>query len=478
MSSQRLHPITIVFTAIKTIKDAIIPIIAMFFASFQRIASTYIYLGVAIFLILLITFSILSWYRFSYRVENEELRIEYGIFIRNKRYISKNRIQSIDLTAGVVHRLFRLVQVQIETAGGGTDAEASLKAVKRVDGERLREALKITEIQVPVQAGESINPSRHVMLKNLFIAGSTSGSVGVILALFAFSFAKIEQFIPDRIFESTIEWLIGLSILFLFGLSLVILLFLWLLGIAGTIIKYGNFTIKKNNDELFITRGLLEKKQITIPLKRIQAVGIEENLIRQPLGYVSIFAEIAGGSMEKGEDFSTILFPIMKASEVDEFLQQFLPAYRAESNKVAPLPKRAAKFYLLRVSSLFIFGVIGMAYFLPSFVWVAVVLLALSLLLGFLRYRDGGYRLEGKCLTIRYRGISRRTVSMYQKRIQSLEKKQHKIQKIQKLATMKLSIIGTGGSGRHYALEHMDNEQANRLAGWYSFRNEKPKDKK
>src|SRR5699024_1446035 len=96
---------------------------SMFFASFQRIASTYIYLGVAIFLILLITFSILSWYRFSYRVENEELRIEYGIFIRNKRYISKNRIQSIDLTAGVVHRLFRLVQVQIETAGGGTDAE-------------------------------------------------------------------------------------------------------------------------------------------------------------------------------------------------------------------------------------------------------------------------------------------------------------------------------------------------------------------
>src|SRR5699024_1341853 len=101
-----------------------------------------------------------------------------------------------------------------------------------------------------------------------------------------------------------------------------ILIVLWLFGIAGTMIKYGNFTIINRGDELFITRGLLEKKQITIPLNRIQAVGIQESMIRQPLGYGTIFAEVAGGALEKGEDFSTVLFPMIKRSEIEPFLQE------------------------------------------------------------------------------------------------------------------------------------------------------------
>ncbi|MFP3489650.1 PH domain-containing protein, partial [Staphylococcus sp. SIMBA_130] len=90
------------------------------------------------------------------------------------------------------------------------------------------------------------------------------------------------------------------------GLAIVVLLVFWLLGIAGTMIKYGKFAITKVGDELFITRGLLEKKQITIPLKRIQAVGIAESVIRQPFGFVTVFVEVAGGALDSGEDFSTV----------------------------------------------------------------------------------------------------------------------------------------------------------------------------
>src|SRR5699024_9574304 len=122
------------------------------------------------------------WLRYTYRVEEDELRIEYGIFIRKKRYISKHRIQSIDLSAGIIHRLFGLVSVQIETAGSGTDAEGSLQAVKRIEGERLRDELKqmgyadeaddLMELEGDMP--ESANPSKRISLKRLFLAGSTS----------------------------------------------------------------------------------------------------------------------------------------------------------------------------------------------------------------------------------------------------------------------------------------------------------------
>src|SRR5690625_4813843 len=147
---KHLHPIAILFNAIRTIRETIIPIGAGFL-SFRGESFIYFLLGLSAFLIILFAFSIASWYRFTYRMIGDELRIEYGIFIRKKRYISKNRIQSIDLSAGVIHRLFNLVKVQIETAGSGTGAEASLKAVKMQEGENLRTELQSLKEKVMIQ---------------------------------------------------------------------------------------------------------------------------------------------------------------------------------------------------------------------------------------------------------------------------------------------------------------------------------------
>src|SRR5699024_5236832 len=315
-----------------------------------------------------------------------------------KRFISKNRIQSIDLTSGVIHRIFNLTKVQIETAGTGMDAEASLSAVKLPEGEALREELKsrgaepAEDEESADESVEKTNPSATISFKRLFIAGTTSGSIGVVMALAATAFSQVEQFIPERFYESTMQWVIGLGVVILAVMAILFFLLLWLLGIAGTIIKYGKFTITRNEHELFITRGLLEKKQLTIPLRRIQAVGIQESIIRQPLGYVTVFAEIAGGSLAKGEDFSSILFPIMKRDEVDDFLETFLPDYAGAGDEFAPLPKRARKFYLMRSSLLFLFITAAVAIFFPAFIWAPLILLIGTLILGWMRHRDGGFQ--------------------------------------------------------------------------------------
>src|SRR5699024_11394271 len=83
-------------------------------------------------------------------------------------------------------------------------------------------------------------------------------------------------------------------------------------------------------------------------------------------------------------------------------------------------------------------------WFFPQFIWAAILLVFGSLGLGFLRYKDAGHHLEGQRLTVRYRGFSRMTMRFYQKRVQAFEKRQHKLQRIQRLGTMKLSIIGIG----------------------------------
>lgn len=62
-----------------------------------------------------------------------------------------------------------------------------------------------------------------------------------------------------------------------------------------------------------ISRGIIEKHQVTIPLRKIQAIKIKENIIRQLFGFatVSIVSAGGGGDPEKAEGASTILFPMI-----------------------------------------------------------------------------------------------------------------------------------------------------------------------
>lgn len=469
---KRLHPIAILFNLVMIIRHYVFVIIAGFFAMREQALMTFILVVLGV-LVLFFVGSVLSWYRFTYRVEHDELRIEHGVFIRKQRFISKNRIQSINITANVIHRIFKLVKVQIETAGSGSDAEASLPAVSLREGDMLRDELKtnLKATEETIMSGhEKENPSFKMSFKRLFIAGSTSGSIGVILAVAAFGFSELEQFIPDHIYDETLAWVISLSIIFIAFMVCGILFLLWLLGIAGTMIKYGHFTITKNDEELFITRGLLEKKQITIPLKRIQAIGIKESVLRQPLGFVSVYAVVAGGSMDKGEDFP-ILFPLIKKTEVESFLEELLPHYARGLNKeLTQLPKRARKWYIYRSSAILIILTCIIAYFFPGFIWIPLFLLFISVFFGILRYKNNGYDLEGERLTICYRMISKMTIIMYHNRIQAFEKSQHKIQSMQALTSIQVSIIGSLGNGTHYTIKDLEEEDANQLADWYSYR--------
>jgi len=472
-NARRLHPAAIFFNLTKSLRDMIF-LFVLGFITFREQGFLYFLMVALVIVLLMIIFQTIAWYRFTYRVEENELRIEYGIFIRRKRYISKNRIQSIDLTAGVIHRIFKLVKVKIETAGSGTDAEGSLGAVTLEEGERLRNELKLkqklAEAETETESEEKAEPSFTISFKRLFLAGSTSSSIGIILAFFVVAFSEMEQFIPDEVYSSALDWVVGLSLLFMAAFVIFILIVLWLLGIAGTMIKYGNFTITNKYNELFITRGLLEKKQITIPLKRIQAIGVQESIIRQPLGYATIYAEVAGGTQEKGEDFSTVLFPMIKKTEIAHFLQEILPEYAKQPNEWDSLPKKALKYYLFRSMLPFILIGAGIIYFFPAFSWVAIILIILSFLLGWLRYKDGGFVLSGNSLMVKYRVFGKITMMIYHRRIQAFEKKQHLMHRRENLATMELSIIGKYGAGKHYRLKEMKASDTNRLSDWYSYR--------
>ena len=467
---KRLHPISAIISSLKQLKDLIIPfLVFVVFGGrnglFQLIASA----GV---IILVLVIGILTWLKFTYRLEDGELRIEYGVFVRKKRYIPFERIQSLDLSEGILQRPFGLVKVKVETAGSSGEAEAVLTAISKSQANLIQQALSSAKEAATLDEEEPIKAAEEKILykispKELLLLASTSGGVGVVLsAIIAFVF-QFEEIIPyERVF-SGLENFISSGLLVVSLLVFIGFLVAWVAALIGTMIKYAGFTVKKNEDDLIITRGLLEKRQLTIPMHRIQAIRISENLIRQPFGLSTVYIESAGGSAEDNESSREMLLPIAKRNDIAGILSPYLPEYNFETS-VVTAPNRSLNRYLIRG---FLYMLPIMAIFILFFRpwgYLSLILLIPAMAMSYLRFKDAGWKADKQQLTLRYRTIIKNTVYMKRNRIQSLAMKESYFQNKKNLASIAATVMsGSGGAGG--SVVDLEKQDVEYIYEWYSY---------
>ena len=324
---KRLHPIAMLGYMGKRIKSFILPIIAFTFSVTRDSGRPLVYALIVSFVAAIFIFitSFVSWLRYTYKLEHDELRIEEGIFVRKKRYIPYERIQSIDFSEGMLQRLFGLVKVQIETAGGsGADeAEAVLSAISKEEAQLIQEYAATAEGNGTMEVKDvpEGRPVYKISTRQLLILSVTSGGVGVVISAVLALLSQVDDLIPFRRLASGFEkWaapsLVLIAFLVFFGFFLA-----WVIALIGTMLKYANFKVMKTENDLVITQGLLEKRQITIPLKRIQAIRISENMVRQFLGYATVYVESAGGSSANQEGSKVTLIPIVKLNQIQSIIE-------------------------------------------------------------------------------------------------------------------------------------------------------------
>src|SRR5699024_4132744 len=145
---------------------------------------------------------VISWLRFSYRVEEGELFIEQGVLVRKKLYLTADRIQVIDISAGVVQRLFGLVAVEVKTAGS-TSKQAKISALSREKAELLKDRLRRAMDEETAQTiegtkEEAMAATYTLGMRELLIAATTSGRMGVALSVVGAGFSQIDQLLSEE----------------------------------------------------------------------------------------------------------------------------------------------------------------------------------------------------------------------------------------------------------------------------------------
>ncbi len=312
--------------------------------------------------------------------------------------------------------------------------------------------------------------SYQLSFRRLLVAAATSGGTGVI---FGFLFAitqQADEVVNINIYSFAYDWLLKqslfLSVIFVIG-SLAVT---WMVAMIGTILKYCFFEITKQGNELFIRRGLLEKREMTIPLHRIQALKVEENIFRQPFGLLAVSAEIAGGAADADKhSFSTVLFPLLKKSELSAFLDELLPEFVVQPEYKKP-PKRALLRYLF-LSSIITVLVTGiLIYYFGGYGLFAIPLVILTVLFSILSYRDAGVSWTTDMLTMRYRELTRVTVHVNRKKVQAFYGSQHYFQSKKQLGTLKIAVASGGTMGSRFKVKHLEEHDVEDAFDWYSFR--------
>ena len=213
----QLHWITALIEVLKTAKEAIIPLVVLVFANGMNDTGKWYldYLTFMIFGVLMIGLfisGIIKWKRFEYWFEEDELRIEYGLFVKKKRYIPFDRIQSLDYTEGILHRPFQLVKVKVETAGGSTSkkAEAELTAITKEASNRIEYEMAEAKNRKRALLAEDgafvdehfieeepqVTPVFKMSSKSLIILATTSGGIGIILSGVAVFLSQFADLIP------------------------------------------------------------------------------------------------------------------------------------------------------------------------------------------------------------------------------------------------------------------------------------------
>jgi putative membrane protein len=467
-----LHPAAMLIAAIKTVRRwigaAAIPgVAALAGGGWQMI--TLILVGVLVIVVGSALWGFLSWRATTYEVSGGAFHLRQGVIQKNERTIPLEHVQSVDTVQGIIQRLFGVVEVRVETAGGGaSEPDASLSALDRGAAAALRRKIEGFRREDVSEDEEETGPNvlRRLGTRELLVAGATSGQIGVALSLIAVVSQFFDNFFSEGFVQRLYEALAPRSVTAVLAVILIVGLLAWLLAIGGTILAYAGFTLSRDGDFLYIKRGLLERREATIPLARIQAVRIVEGVLRQPFGLAALHVESAGYGEDAG--VSTTLVPLLPRKEAQKLLLDAAPEF-AVAPALQRLPARALRRYVFRatVPALLLTAAAALSYFLALDSLLgglpALLLIPLAAAYGWLRYRAAGWAFEDDRLITRFRRLARSTAIAPRRRLQSRDIIRSPFQRRARLATFR-ARVASGGGGAALQIADLDSGAAETLA--------------
>lgn len=451
---KRRHPGTIAIRFIKAAPEQIFagPAVVAFAsdADFKSVL-----LIVAIFVAFGLLFQSLTWWRFTYTAMADELLIESGILSRNRRSIPWDRIQDVDIEQGLLHRLFGLAKVKLETGAAGRD-EGDLDSVSLGEARALRDRVRGRRAgDVPAEKARAEEAVFALNTAQILQAGLLTPSV-IWLAAVVGASQLLDNVLPVG-FDDAEAWvtghqreLIGLaSIGNLLALLVVLVSLTFLAGIARMLLANYGFRLSREIGGLRRVRGLLTRSEVVIPAKRIQLAVVRGRWLQRIFGMRQVYVQTlggAGGAVGGLQELAPIATPAESA-----LLLRLAGAFEEPpASALAPVSPLHAWVDTATDVAFFIPATAALIWYWPAAAPLAVLPPALALG-NWIAARPHAWLIKGGTLIVRKGWFSQDLTILPLSRIQSVSLHRGWIQRRLALASLVVDSAGSGLGGLRIA---------------------------
>ncbi len=401
----------------------------------------------------MLIFTWLGWRRFTYAIGDEELVIERGVLNRSRRSIPLERIQDVSIERKLLHRLFGLAEVRVETGGGDAD-EAVLDSVSLAEAARLRAALKGQYVPAAAVLADPVLDLPVVFrmpLARVLLLGLFSFSL-VWLAVVAGAVQFLDQFIDfgwDRIrdwadmAQDTARARFSVAaILTALGIALALGV---LTGVVRTLLRDFGFTLRAGDGRFRRTSGLLTRSEVVVAMRRIQLALVRRGPVRGALGWSALSFQTLGGSNDPSG--RQAMAPLAREAEVAQIVAMAgLPAF--ERLPLRPVAAGHVVRSVIQVATVPLIVIALIAVLATPLGLVGVAVLPVAVGIALLQRRFHRYALAADSLQVMRGVVAQRDWIVPVANVQVVTLQASWLQRRLGIASVLVDTAGAKGSGR------------------------------
>jgi len=352
-----------------------------------------------------------------------------------------------------------LVQRPVDTQEAGHSAQLSIEP-----------KLEVIEpdYEYKISAGQLLKASLTSLNLNfaiIFLLGIYSFADDVLELVFPNLYERMLNMFPslyDSVVGGVSQQFSVLTILVITMITAIVIGFVWLLSIILYLIKFGDYQINRSQEQLSVSYGLLEKKSFIFDMNKVQAVIMDENPLRQWLGFAELRVQvITSNAMEQ-----LVIHPFIRKKDIPSMMEQLLPDRPLNLRRDLHAPPQASYRMYAMLPVLLVLILCGAAAWLWK--WSALWLLLLVpvvLAWSWLCMRSAGVWLEEGELVLRKRSINRVTYFVHRKHIVTLSMKTSPMQRKRQLRTIHVQVLGSVFA---YRVKCIAEEHLLPIWQWYS----------
>jgi putative membrane protein len=433
MPDRRLHRAGIAIYGVQALGNAAFPLLVILGLTLlgsrgEDVTRSLVYGAVGV--VIAIVAGYVKWSTTTYRVDERAIHHRTGLIRVQDTDVPLARVEALDVQQGPLQRVFGVQAVHVQTGGGGKGGEIVLPALGAADVRALRKRVGVAP-PAPADPGARL----RLGMGGLLVAALTAGQLGIVLPVLAAAFQVFQQVLEDEggrravraLPDSAGDWAAVAAVVLGAG---------WALSVLGSIVAFAGFTAMRDGDRLRIRRGLLARREATIPVGRVRAVRVVEGVFRRPFGLAALHVEVTGYADEASA--ARTLFPLVRARAVRAALDAMLPELADDVEPLERPPARAWRRYLL-VPSLAALAAGAIAAVVVESGW-PLLAVAAGAAYGQARWRAAGWRLLEGRLAIRSLRLARVTVLAPAHNRESHELTQSLLQRRARLADLRVDF--------------------------------------